>query len=77
MNFRIFELFGFDSNKCKGNKKTYCSLFGSPLARPKPAGLVAHLKSRGAASPRGAQGGADKCPVGLATLTARTSGEAD
>jgi hypothetical protein len=47
------------------------------LARPKPAGLVAHLKSRGVASPHGAQGGADKCPIDLATLAARTSGEAD
>jgi hypothetical protein len=25
MNFRMFELFGFDSNKCKGNKKRYCA----------------------------------------------------
>jgi hypothetical protein len=74
MNFRIFELFGFDSNKCKGNKKTYCSLFGSPLARPKLAGLVAHLKSRGAL---GAQGGDDDCPVAPATPSMRTSGEAD
>jgi hypothetical protein len=58
-------------------RKEYCSLFGPPLAGPKPAGLVAHLKSMGAADAHGAQGGADDCPVALATPVARTSEEAD
>jgi hypothetical protein len=34
MNFRMFELFGFDSNKCKGNKKRVLCTLGWLLLGP-------------------------------------------
>jgi hypothetical protein len=48
--------------------------FEPPLAVPKPARLVAHLKSRVLASTHGTQGGAGDCPVAPATPATRTSG---
>jgi hypothetical protein len=76
-NFRMFELFEFDSNEYKGKKQRALFPFGPPLAVPKPARLVAHLKSRVLAGTHGTQCGAGDCPVAPATPVTRTSGEAD
>jgi hypothetical protein len=76
-NFRMFELFEFDSKEYKGKKERVLFPFGPPLAGPKPARLVALFNSRGAAGAHVAQRGASDCPVAPATLVARTSGEVD